>query len=72
MAVPKRKTTPSRRNKRRSHDAHKAITLNVKTVENLNLAHHICPSCGYYSKKEILVLKEAQDEENIPNNNFGS
>ena len=31
----------------------------------LKLSHHICPSCGYYSKKEIFVFKEAQDEENI-------
>ena len=66
MAVPKRKTTPSRRNKRRSHDfIVKSSYVECKNCGELKLSHHICPSCGYYSKKEILVFKEAQDEENI-------
>ena len=66
MAVPKRKTTPSRRNKRRSHDfLVKSSYVECQNCVELKLSHHICHSCGYYSKREILVFKEAEDEENI-------
>lgn len=64
MAVPKRKTTPSRRNKRRSHDS--LIFTNLIECSNcgeLKLSHHVCPSCGYYSKKEIIKLDNEVEEE---------
>ena len=64
MAVPKRKTTPSKRNMRRSHDG----LRNQNSVEcpncgELKLSHHICQSCGYYNKKLIIRSKEAESEE---------
>lgn len=63
MAVPKRKTTPSRRNKRRSHDFLSSRSLSVcSNCGELKLPHQLCPSCGYYSKKEVLVLNEVNDE----------
>ena len=63
MAVPKRKTSPSRRNNRRSHDAlKKASWVECKNCGELKLSHHICLSCGYYSKNEILSLS---NEDNV-------
>ena len=65
MAVPKRKTTPSKRRQRRSHDS-----LNISSLTEcdncgeLKLSHQICPACGYYSKKEIIKLdNEIENEE---------
>ena len=55
MAVPKRKTSVSRRNKRRSH--YKIISSNViedkKTGEH-RLSHHIDLKTGFYNGKKVL------------------
>ncbi|NRA73255.1 MAG: 50S ribosomal protein L32 [Rickettsiales bacterium] len=58
MAVPKRKTTPSRRNMRRSHHALDSVNLvtDSKTGE-LKLPHHISLKDGYYKNKQVLVPK---------------
>ena len=55
MAVPKRKTSVSRRNKRRSH--HKIVTSNViedKKTGEYRLSHHIDLKTGFYNGKKIL------------------
>ena len=55
MAVPKRKTSVSRRNKRRSH--HKIISSNVvedKKSGEYRLSHHIDLKTGFYNGKKIL------------------
>jgi large subunit ribosomal protein L32 len=55
MAVPKRKTSKSRRNKRRSH--HKLIAANVvedKKSGEYRLPHHIALKTGIYNGKKIL------------------
>ena len=55
MAVPKRKTSKSRRNKRRSH--HKLIAANViqdKKSGEYKLPHHIDLKTGTYNGKKIL------------------
>jgi large subunit ribosomal protein L32 len=55
MAVPKRKTSPSRRNMRRSHDALKATQhQECPNCGELHLPHNLCPSCGHYKGREIL------------------
>ncbi len=55
MAVPKRKTTPSRRNMRRSHHALTATQYQeCSNCGELKLPHHVCPSCGHYKGREIL------------------
>tara|TARA_B100001115_G_scaffold178439_1_gene167892 strand:- start:801 stop:1013 length:213 start_codon:yes stop_codon:yes gene_type:complete len=64
MAVPKRKTTPSRRKMRRSHDA--TSIPNAQECPNcgeLRLGHHICPACGHYNKKEVLNKSNLESEE---------
>tara|TARA_B100000579_G_C22424078_1_gene662172 strand:- start:88 stop:261 length:174 start_codon:yes stop_codon:yes gene_type:complete len=55
MAVPKRKTSVSRRNKRRSH--HRIVTTNViedKKTGEYRLSHHIDLKTGFYNGKKIL------------------
>ena len=57
MAVPKRKTSKSRRNKRRSH--HKVPAVNIledKKSGEYKLSHHIDLKSGYYNGKKILDL----------------
>ncbi len=56
MAVPKRKTSPSRRNMRRSH--HAIAGTNIMACGNCGehkLPHHICGKCGHYDGKDILA-----------------
>ena len=55
MAVPKRKTSKSRRNKRRSH--HRISSMNViedKKSGEYRLSHHIDLKTGTYNGKKIL------------------
>ena len=55
MAVPKRKTSVSRRNKRRSH--HKIVSSNAvedKKTGEYRLSHHIDLKTGLYNGKKIL------------------
>ena len=55
MAVPKRKTSVSRRNKRRSH--HKILSSNAvedKKTGEYRLSHHIDLKTGFYNGKKVL------------------
>ena len=66
MAVPKRKTTPSRKGKRRSH--HFQFAVNATECPNcgeFKLPHHICYSCGYYNKKEIIDMTESNEDSDL-------
>tara|TARA_B100002051_G_C16664565_1_gene600990 strand:- start:167 stop:340 length:174 start_codon:yes stop_codon:yes gene_type:complete len=57
MAVPKRKTSKSRRNKRRSH--HRVQDINIiedKKSGEYRLSHHIDLKTGFYNGKKILDL----------------
>jgi len=57
MAVPKRKTSRSRRNQRRSH--HRVSAVNIledKKSGEYRLSHHIDLKSGYYNGKKILDL----------------
>ena len=57
MAVPKRKTTVSRRNKRRSH--HKITNVNIiedKKTGEYRVSHHIDLKTGFYNGKKILDI----------------
>ena len=59
MAVPKRKTSKSKKNMRRSHDSidQLNIILDKKSGEP-RLAHQIDHSTGMYNGKNILIKKE--------------
>ena len=55
MAVPKKKTSPSRRNMRRSHHALKPVAnVECSNCGARKLPHHLCPSCGHYKGRQVL------------------
>lgn len=60
MAVPKKKTSPSRRNMRRAHDALKSNAYQeCPSCGELMRPHHVCPSCGQYNKREVVSAEAA-------------
>ena len=63
MAVPKRKTTPSKRNMRRSHDSLKFINIiNDKESGEPRISHRIDLSTGMYKGREILKKKVKKED----------
>jgi large subunit ribosomal protein L32 len=59
MAVPKRKTSPSRRGMRRSADALAAPTyVEDKDSGELRRPHHVDLKTGMYRGKQILNVKK--------------
>ena len=59
MAVPKRKTSKSRRDKRRSH--HKIKSINIiedKKSGEFRLSHHIDLKTGLYNGKQVIDPKK--------------
>ncbi|AJY46040.1 50S ribosomal protein L32 [Martelella endophytica] len=59
MAVPKRKTTPSKRGMRRSADALKAPAyVEDKNSGELRRPHHIDLKTGMYRGRQVLTPKE--------------
>lgn len=56
MAVPKKKTSKSKRDMRRSHHALETNACSeCPKCGELVRPHHVCESCGTYNKKEIIV-----------------
>lgn len=63
MAVPKRKTSKSVRDKRRSHDRLKMTNIVLcPRCHSKKIAHRVCESCGYYGNKEIISLESKTKE----------
>ena len=54
MAVPKRKHSNSRTNKRRSHDrlSERPLTVCAKCSKTIP-THVVCPHCGYYMGRVV-------------------
>lgn len=64
MAVPKRKTTKSKRNMRRSHHALTPVNIVTDpTTGEYKLPHHISLTDGYYKGKQVVAQKSANAEE---------
>ena len=62
MAVPKRKTSVSNRNMRRSHDSLKKINIILdKDSGEPRLSHKIDLSTGMYKGREILKKKSKEN-----------
>jgi len=56
MAVPKKKTSKSARNMRRSHHALKAVGhVECPNCGEPKLPHHVCGSCGHYDGREVVA-----------------
>ena len=61
MAVPKRKTSKSKRNMRRSHDTLKQINIiEDKDSGEPRISHRIDLSTGVYNGRQILIKKETK------------
>ena len=62
MAVPKRKTTPSKRNMRRSHDSIKLQNIiEDKNSGEPRISHRIDLSTGMYNGRQILKQKTSKE-----------
>lgn len=60
MAVPKRKTSKTRRDKRRS-SSYKLPRVTITTCPNCGspkLPHRVCKECGYYDGKQVVDNSE--------------
>ena len=64
MAVPKRRTTRSKRDMRRAqHD--KVVAPNIAPCSNCGeptISHRVCPSCGHYKGAKVVETKAAAPE----------
>lgn len=58
MAVPKKKTSKSRRDMRRSHHALKTtMSVECPNCGEQKLSHHVCGACGYYDGREVVEAR---------------
>ena len=61
MGLPKRKTSKSKRNKRRSHDALTAPQwLTCSQCGEPVVPHRICAACGYYGGRQVITVAEEE------------
>ena len=59
MAVPKRKTSKTRRDKRRTHDNAPVVTVAVcPQCKKPVVPHCACKSCGYYKGSKVMMTRE--------------
>ncbi|MBC8588598.1 50S ribosomal protein L32 [Paratissierella segnis] len=58
MAVPKRKTSKARRDKRRasSYRLNKATVVECPQCHEPKEPHRICRNCGYYKNREVISV----------------
>ncbi len=59
MPVPKRKTSKSKRDKRRTHQKTEAPNLSIcPECREERLPHHACPNCGTYKGKVVIDVDD--------------
>ena len=58
MAVPKRKTSKARRDKRRASNIKMTAPniVNCPQCHESKLPHRVCGSCGFYGDKEVIKV----------------
>jgi large subunit ribosomal protein L32 len=58
MAVPKRRQSKTRRDKRRAHDHLTPSSIsNCPQCNEPKAPHRACPKCGFYKGREVLEIK---------------
>lgn len=59
MAVPKRKTSKSKRDMRRASNSKMVVVDLAKCPQchEPKLPHRVCKECGYYKNKEVVASK---------------
>jgi large subunit ribosomal protein L32 len=66
MAVPKKRTSVSRKGKRRGGQTHKMARkhpMNCPNCGDLTMPYSVCPSCGTFKGKEIFKIKVKEETE---------
>ena len=60
MAVPKRKSSKARKNKRRSYVWKLEAPAMCRCTQcgSFKLPHRVCPACGYYKGVEVIKVEE--------------
>jgi len=59
MAVPKRKTSKTRKRKRRTHwKLASPGTTKCAHCSQTKMPHSVCPNCGYYGGREVIRVDE--------------
>ena len=62
MAVPKKRTSSARRDKRRATHSVSAPRLNrCPRCHSPRLPHRVCPTCGTYAGREVIVHEVGED-----------
>jgi large subunit ribosomal protein L32 len=57
--LPKQKSSRTRRDRRRAHDALKAKNLTqCNNCGEMRLPHRVCPNCGHYKGREVVVVED--------------
>jgi large subunit ribosomal protein L32 len=63
MAVPKKKTSQSRRNMRRAHDSLKPVnSVECSNCGVRKLPHHLCKACGHYNGRQVISFSSHETE----------
>ena len=59
MAVPKRKTSKARRDKRRNSHWKLSLPSSMKCPQcgQIKLNHRMCKSCGFYNGREVVKVE---------------
>ena len=61
MAVPKKRTSHSKRNMRRAHDAlTRTYSIICPNCAEPTLRHRVCPSCGQYRGRQVFEVGGAK------------
>jgi len=56
-ALPKKRISRGRRNRRRAHDGLKVLNLTrCPQCHEPRLPHRVCPACGYYRGVEVMEV----------------
>ncbi|MBI4639400.1 MAG: 50S ribosomal protein L32 [Candidatus Tectomicrobia bacterium] len=59
MALPKRRHSRSRRDKRRTHQKLMSPARSIcPNCHEVKLPHRVCPSCGTYNGMKVLAVEE--------------
>ncbi|MFY9425684.1 MAG: 50S ribosomal protein L32 [Caldicoprobacterales bacterium] len=59
MAVPKRKTSKARRDKRRAHwKVSMPGMAECPQCGTMRLSHRVCRECGYYNKRQVIANED--------------
>jgi large subunit ribosomal protein L32 len=68
VAVPKKRTSVSRKGLRRAGQHHKLYRKFPQSCPNCGdavLPHHVCPSCGHYKGKQFIEIKVKANDQTV-------